>query len=118
MAILFVNLTIITMIYDAYLAVIPLIMLISIFLYYSRGDIKNIVRNVFTGIKKEEFFERYLLFWAFLLSIIGVFMLFPQNIVGENSTTNILAHYIGYAFGFFIPIFIDKKLRWKFRKKE
>ena len=117
MAILFVNLTIITIIYGVYLAALPLIVLIVIFFHYSKEDFKSIVGYLSKGFNKETFFERYLLISAFILSIMGILMLFPQQIVGENSTTNIFAHYIGYAFGFFIPLFIDKKFKWTSKKK-
>ena len=108
--ILFINLMIIPAIYGDYLISIALVPLAIIFLFYTREDYIKIIQLILR--LKHENIVAYVILVVCGLFIIGFgsLGLYPQTIKIEGSFTNILAHYVGYTFGFMVPAFVSEKI--------
>jgi hypothetical protein len=90
--------------------------LISIILFYlSRKAITEIGKQIFLKFRNlltqkliGPLFYNYLLFFLSLFTIFYLPSLIPSEIKMGGSIINIFSHYIGYLFGLFVPIVIDK----------
>jgi hypothetical protein len=80
---------------------------LSLSIWYSYKN-RVVIRQIFATIRKlikKSVYE----YWVFLLALILMFSLpslIPKNIVQEGRGVNILAHYIGFIFGVFVPSII------------
>ena len=101
--IIYVNLAMISLIYEYYLIAIVIIFLILLTLMNTYSDYLEIL-NV---LRKIDFLPRTILFFGFLLSLLAVVPgLFPENVQQNGMVVNVYAHYIGYIFGFGIPAIV------------
>jgi hypothetical protein len=98
--IFYINLLILSLIYGYYLAVIALLVLVVISIIYTKNDIKLI----FFLLRRLKRSARVMIFVSFYFCLfVGVLGLFPGNLKNSGSLVNILAHYVGYMFGFIVP---------------
>lgn len=101
------------------------ILSISIILFYlNRVAIKEISNQIFLkfkGLMSQKLYGQiiyyYLLFFWVIIFIFGLPIIIPSNIIIGNGRINIFSHYIGYLFGFFVPLIINSfnqlKNKWK-----
>ena len=102
--ILYINFALISLIYGYYLVIVILALLIPISIYYTHKDFNKI----FLLVNKVKPLHRTAILVSFMLCLcLGVQGLFPETIIHGSALTNILAHYVGYAFGFVVPAVIS-----------
>jgi hypothetical protein len=114
------NLSLITLINGWYLILAVIVPLFLLCLYFSLPDLRKI-RDFYLDLSGRKSFGLFhiwivLLLWivALLLCFIASIGLFPASLNGSSGTTNIFAHYVGYAYGFTVPAFVSiKLLKWK-----
>ncbi len=90
----------------------------SIILFYlNRITIKEIGTQIILKTKnllKQKLIGRFVYYYLlFVLTIFSIFYLpnlIPSNIIEGGSLINTFSHYLGYIFGLFVPIIIDKFL--------
>lgn len=96
-----------------YLILITII--VSIFLIYMNR--KNIIElfkksiGNYKNLLNKSYLERVYGIYVFVLVVFFIFSLFtliPQDIREGNKLVNILSHYVGYVFGVFVPLLLDK----------
>ncbi len=98
--IFYINLLIISLVYGYYPVVILLSLLVVYFIFYTKKDIKKI----FSLLRKLKRSARAVIFVSFYLCLfVGVVALFPGSLKNSGNLVNILAHYVGYIFGFLVP---------------
>ena len=103
LVILSINLALISLIYGYYLALVLIAGLIPISIYYTRKDFKKI----FLLVNKAKPLHRTAILVSFMFCLcLGIQCLFPETIAHGSTLTNILAHYVGYAFGFVVPAIV------------
>jgi hypothetical protein len=108
--ILYINLALITLVYGIYWLVVVIVFLLILSIINTYRD----YAKVFEKMKSTGRFHRTLFFTGFLLCVMaGIQSLFPGRIVIGSTLINILSHYVGYIFGFFVPalvsLYIEKK---------
>lgn len=102
--ILLLNLFWICLIYLYYLS----LLLVSVLLVVSMFYVGNDYLKIFTLLHKLNRLDCTLVLASLMLCIcMGFQMMFPENIRQGNSLTNILAHYVGYVFGFIVPAIVS-----------
>ena len=102
--ILYINLAIISLVYGYYLIILLLSVLVLLSIYHTSRDIKKI----FSLLLKLKRPARIAIFVSLYLCLfVGVIGLFPGSIQYSGNLINILAHYIGYVFGFMVPALIS-----------
>lgn len=102
--IFYINLLIISLVYGHYLAVVIIFVLVVISIFYTKKDILRI----FSLLRRLKRSARVVIFVSFYLCLfVGVIGLFPENLKNNGSLVNILAHYVGYIFGFMVPAIVS-----------
>lgn len=102
--ILYINLLIVSLIYGYYLAVVVLSVLVLFSIFYTARDIKKI----FSLLRKLKRPARVAIFVSLYLCLcVGVIGLFPESLKNSGNLVNILAHYVGYVFGFMVPALVS-----------
>jgi hypothetical protein len=102
--IFYINLLIISLVYGYYFAVIVLLVLVVVFIIYTKNDIK-IIFSLLRRLKRS---ARVVIFVSFYFCLfVGVIGLFPGNLKNNGTYVNILAHYVGYIFGFMVPAVVS-----------
>ncbi len=86
-----------------------------ILVYFNKIAIKEIWKQIILKTKNlliEKLIRRLIYYYLlFVLTIFSIFYLpnlIPSNIIEGGSLINIFSHYIGYIFGLFVPIIIDR----------
>jgi hypothetical protein len=103
--ILYINLALISLIYGYYLGVVVLGVLIGLSLYYTYTDLGKIFE---LGKTVQSRFHRVLILLGLFFCISTVTQaLFPERVVVDGMVVNILAHYVGYMVGFFVPAMVS-----------
>ncbi|MDG6218810.1 MAG: hypothetical protein QCI00_05165 [Candidatus Thermoplasmatota archaeon] len=102
--ILYINLGLISFVYGIYwLGVVIVFLFILSIINTSRH-----FNKIFLKMKSTGRIHRTLFFTGFLLCLMaGVQGLFPETIVIDSTLVNILAHYVGYIFGFLVPAIVS-----------
>lgn len=102
--ILYINLAIISLVYGYYLVILLVSALVLLSIYNTRKDIKEI-KALLLKLKKP---ARVTVFTGLYLCLfVGMVGLFPESLKNSNNLVNILAHYVGYIFGFMVPALIS-----------
>ena len=87
-----------------YIAVIFLFVLILVSIFYNFRDIKKII----SLLRVSNRLNRVVIFVSLYLCLcVGVIGLFPGSLRNSGNLVNILAHYVGYVFGFMVPATIS-----------
>ena len=107
-SIFLVNASIISTIYGGYILLLIIIPWIIVFLYLSLGDIKNMAEFMGELLRKKKFAKCMFLMCCILFCFFSIISFFPQRLITNNILVNIFSHYVGYAFGFFIPAILLK----------
>jgi hypothetical protein len=103
--ILYINLALISLIYGYYLGAVVLGVLIGLSLYYTYTDLGKIFE---LGKTVRSRFHRVLILLGLFFCISTVTQaLFPERVVVDGMVVNILAHYVGYMVGFFVPAVVS-----------
>lgn len=103
--ILYINLALISLIYGYYLGVVVLGVLIGLSLYYTYTDLGKIFE---LGKTVRSRFHRVLILMGLFFCLSTVTQtLFPERVVVDGMVVNILAHYVGYMVGFFVPAVVS-----------
>jgi len=108
------NLSLITLINGWHLVLVVLVPFFLFCFYLSLSDLKKI-RDFYLDLSSKKSFSLLcFLIMAILFCLFASVGLFPASLKGDSGTTNIFAHYIGYVYGFTIPVLVSiKLLRWK-----
>jgi hypothetical protein len=101
--ILYVNLMWISLIYGFYLMAGILVGLVLFSVLYTYRDYLKILNLVYSKDRMQRITFPLLLFCLFY----GPMLLFPETIRYGTTVVNIFGHYIGYAYGFFIPAIVS-----------
>ena len=102
--ILYINLLIISLVYGYYIPVIIIFVLVVFSLFYVRKDVKKI----FSLLRELKRPARVAIFTSLYLCLfVGVIGLFPESLSNSGNLVNILAHYVGYVFGFMVPALVS-----------
>ncbi|EMR74731.1 hypothetical protein MBGDF03_01005 [Thermoplasmatales archaeon SCGC AB-540-F20] len=102
--ILYVNLAIISLVYGYYLIILLVSVLILLSIFNTKKDIKKII----TLLRKLKRPARVAVFTSLYLCLcVGMVGLFPGSLQNSGNLVNILAHYVGYIFGFMVPALIS-----------
>lgn len=94
-----------------------LIPITLILLFCNRNSIKEILiqmKSEFYKLSRQNFIRRAYNILIFLLTFVFIFSLWkflPTKIITKIGAINIVAHYLGYCFGVFVPILIEKLKR-------
>ena len=81
-----------------------LVVLLVLWGYYVRTDFGKIIDLL----NSKNRVQRTVTFGTLLLCLsAGVLGLFPETLRYNNTTINILAHYVGYGFGFIVPAMVS-----------
>jgi hypothetical protein len=103
--ILYINLALISLIYGYYLGAVVLGVLIGLSLYYTYTDLGKIFE---LGKTVRSRFHRVLILLGLFFCISTVTQaLFPEQLLVNGMVVNILAHYVGYMVGFFVPAVVS-----------
>ncbi|MEM2250831.1 MAG: hypothetical protein QXU01_04475 [Candidatus Hadarchaeales archaeon] len=76
--------------------------------FLARKGMRNLFRWLCKSLKEASLFGRIYGSLILCLSLFVVFqlpLLLPAEIIVDGKVINILAHYLGYVFGFFVPFF-------------
>jgi len=104
-SIFYINLALISLIYGYYLGVIALAFLIAISFYYTYNDFGKIFMLA-NKVKNRS--HRTLILVSLFFCIGAVTQsLFPEMLKYNGAVVNVLAHYVGYVFGFFVPAVVS-----------
>ena len=94
---------------------IIIVLILVILFYFNRIVIKEVGKQMVIKFKNrltqnliKSLVYNYLLFLASFYFIFFLPYLIPSKIILGKSIINIFAHYIGYLFGLFVPIIIEK----------
>ena len=94
------------------------LILITLFLaYINREPIKEILTQIKSRWNKlisQKFLERFYNITIFIFTILFVFSLWsliPSRIIFGSSLINTPTHYLGYCFGVFIPVLIERWIK-------
>ena len=102
--ILYINLLIISLVYGYLVPVVIIFVLVVFSLFYVRKDVKKIF-SLLRGLKRP---ARVAIFTSLYLCLfVGIIGLFPESLKNSGNLVNILAHYVGYIFGFMVPALIS-----------
>ncbi|MBN1860856.1 MAG: hypothetical protein JW840_05280 [Candidatus Thermoplasmatota archaeon] len=103
--ILYINLALISVIYGFYLGAVVLCVLIGLSFYYTYKDLGKIFQ---LGKTVQSRFHRVLILLSLFFCLSTVTQaLFPERLVVNGMVVNILAHYVGYMVGFFVPAVVS-----------
>lgn len=103
--ILYINLALISVIYGFYLGAVVLGVLIGLSFYYTYKDLGKIFQ---LGKTVRSRVHRVLILLSLFFCISTVAQaLFPEQVVVDGMVVNILAHYVGYMVGFFVPAVVS-----------
>jgi len=101
---LLVNLLWICIIYVNYFLILLLVLILIVWSYSIRFDIRKIyeITGSSNRVEKAATFG-VLTFYLF----VGIFYFFPSEILYNNSIVDILAHYVGYVYGAMVPALVS-----------
>lgn len=103
--ILYINLALIAVIYGFYLGAVVIGVLIGLSFYYTYADLLKIFQ---LGKTLQSRFHRVLIVLGLFFCLSTVTQaLFPEQVVVDGMVVNILAHYVGYMVGFFVPAVVS-----------
>lgn len=103
--ILYINLMLISLIYQFYVGAVVVGVLLVLSLYYTSPDLVRIMQAVQAVSQRSQ--KVLILMGLFLCLSAASQALFPQQVVQNGSVVNILAHYVGYMVGFFVPAVVS-----------
>ena len=112
------NLSILSFIYKWIWLCVLLLLLLSVIACMIRNNLKLIIdklNEIFVewwklkkSQKSAKFAFKFVIFALTVFFLLfGSTSLFPSNIITNGKITNILAHYVGYCFGVFVPLIPD-----------
>ena len=103
--ILYVNLALISLIYGYYLGAVLLGVLLVVSFLYTHQDFRKILLLAGTVPQRS---HRVLILGGLFFCLLSVTQaLFPEQLLVNGTVVNILAHYVGYMVGFFVPAVVS-----------
>ena len=106
--ILLLNLVVIPIAYGSYMLLqsvfITALIIALLIIYVSHfKDVKSDYLKIFQLVRSKKLFTSSALSISIILIYCGSIFLYPQSLVIKGSVVNIVAHYVGYIFGFIVP---------------
>jgi len=77
----------------------------KIYFYRSLNSFRTIF-NLFKDIIKTERVTFFVLILSIVIYVSGIFSIFPKELKTGSYFVDILTHYLGFTFGFFVPWFV------------
>jgi len=95
----FILMTVISLTYEVSIKLVSTFFLGLIFVIISKFDVLKSV-NIFSEFLKNP--RRDIPIFLTFISVLAIFFLFPPSVQSSNGVTNILSHYSGLVFGYFL----------------